>query len=260
MGNIIKSQFYQLKKYKLIFFSLVGITALLTAVPVIFDSFGAYEELLTGSEYFAGGSVLMGQLLMAMYVAVAVAMICGGDFPDKTANYELMSGHLRRDIYLGRAVVAYITAVAGWFIISFTPVIVMTAINGWGDDISVADMTFRALLMLFPLTRMVCEFVMLTFLIKNPYVTMCGGYFFIMVSGMISETIPDGFAFMSFANLMKIGTVDAWVTYGLHDGGNFTYDPYLPADVIAQTIIVSVIVGAAALYLGYIFFKNDDMN
>lgn len=260
MGNIIKSQFYQLRKHRLIFILAVGITAVLTAVAVLNDVWNlSLTTTITGSNYFAG-SMHMSALLSSMFISVAVAMICGSDFPDKTTNYELMSGHLRRDVYLGRAVTAYIVTLIGWFIISFTPVITMTVINGWGDDISIADAAFRTLLMLFPVTRMICEFIMLTFLVKNPYVTMGGGYIFIMVSGMIAETIPDGFAFLSISNLVKVTIVDAWVTYGLHDGGNFTYDPYLPADVIVQTIAVSVIIGAAALYLGYIFFKNDDMD
>ena len=50
------------------------------------------------------------------------------------------------------------------------------------------------------------------------------------------------------------------MTIGLDAKMNYIFEASLNAEIVWGTIIASVGFGVAALYLGYVFFKNDEMN
>lgn len=263
MLNVIKSQLYQFRKErisKLLFFGLIAMFILIAFINAIQAEIPTTAMVdATGGGIFATG--LRFYIFMPLiYVATVAAQICGQDFTDKTANYELMSGRRRYQSYFGRVIPSVIIGVIGWLIIAVTPVITLTVINGWGDKISVWDVVIRYALMIFPVIRVACEFVFFTFLIKNPYIVMGLGYLYSMVS-IYAEMLPsDGFVFLGSTNIILLSMVDVWTTYGLEGKVNFIYDAALSSSDVIGTIVVSLIVSAAALFLGYVFFKNDDMN
>ncbi len=258
MKNIIKAQFYQLTKEFIPFFTLVGVTLCSVLITMAADlQFFGETEPRTGCECFAESS--LGFVTMAMlFVAITVPMMCGNDFLDKTTNYELLSGHIRREVFFGRAIPTIIVGTLGCMIASTAPVIAATIRNGWGDYISADDVCFRFFLMLFPVIRIICELILLSFIIKNPYIVMALGWLSVMIGNMI---IGLGSYFsLGFTTIAKTITVDSWLTYGLEENVNFIYDAAFPAADVALVIISSVLISAAALYLGYIFFKKDDLN
>jgi hypothetical protein len=88
------------------------------------------------------------------------------------------------------------------------------------------------------------------------------GYVVFMFSMMLASgtTISVNSVFLGITNLTLLGMVSKWATYGLGGDMNYIFDASLSAGTIWGTVVVSVGVGVAALYLGYVFFKNDDMN
>ena len=263
MRNVIKSQLYQFRKEritKLLFFGLIAIFTLIAFMSIIQAEISETAMIeATGGGYFAT-NLRFFIFMPLVYVASVVAQICGHDFTDKTANYELMSGRQRYQSYFGRVIPAVIIATIGWLIIVVTPVIIITIVKGWGDKISVWEVVLRYALMIFPTIRVACEFVFFTFLIKNPYIVMGLGYLYSMVSMYAEMMSSDGFLFLGSTNIILLSMVDVWTTYGLEGKLNFIYDAALSSSDIIGTIVISLVVSAAALFLGYIFFKNDDMN
>ena len=258
MKDIIKAQFYQLTKEFIPFFTFIGITlcSVLITMAADLQVFGETEPR-TGCECFAESSfgfVTMGML----FVAITVPMMCGNDFLDKTTNYELLSGHIRRDVFFGRAIPTIIIGTLGCIVASIAPIVVATIRNGWGDYIGIEDACFRLFLMFFPVIRIICELIFLSFIIKNPYIVMALGWLSVMIGNMLIGT--GGYFSLGITTIGKVVTVDAWSTYGLEENVNFIYDAAFPAADVALVIISSVVVSAAALYLGYIFFKKDDLN
>lgn len=262
MRNIIKSQLYQFRREKIPFFVFVGLTALNIFSALLNSNLNFNNtEPISASTYVT--TYFISALLTSVFIIpVIVGPVCCGDFTDKTSNYEILSGHLRRHIFFGRSLIAILIALIEWIIIVIVPVIMLTVMNGWGTDITVGDAVFRLFLMVFPVIRMCCEFVMLAFIVKNPYIIMAGGYIIVMLGGILANISQGtGWFFMSTTNLMQLGIFDFWATYGLSDGTtNFIYDAVVPTQNIILTIVVSTVVSIGALAIGYIFFKNDDMN
>lgn len=259
MKNIVKAQFFQIVRDKVIKYMVV-ITLLMQIMMVMLPIWLENQEPVTGGEFFATeGSAY---LFPIFYVILVTAQICGADFLDKTHNYELSGGHRRYEVYLGRVIAATLVGGVGALFFTILPVGIYTAIYGWGDKVAFGPILLRLLLMLLPYLRMVCEFAFLTFLVKNPYVVMGLGYVIFMLTAalMSGTTVEVNSAFLGVSNLSLLSMVSKWATYGLGNDLNYIFDATLEAGVIWGTVAASVVFGAAALYLGYVFFKNDDMN
>ncbi len=259
MKNIVKAQFFQIVRDKVIKY-MVGVTLLMQIMMVMLPIWLENQEPVTGGEFFATeGSAYLFPLF---YVILATAQICGADFLDKTHNYELSGGHRRYEVYLGRVIAAALVGGVGALFFTILPVGIYTAIYGWGDKVAFGPILLRLLLMLLPYLRMVCEFAFLTFLVKNPYVVMGLGYvIFILTAALMSgTTVEVNSAFLGVSNLSLLSMVSKWATYGLGNDINYIFDATLEAGVVWGTVAASVVFGAAALYLGYVFFKNDDVN
>lgn len=65
---------------------------------------------------------------------------------------------------------------------------------------------------------------------------------------------------LGISNLSMLGTIDMWTTYGLDGELNYIFEAYLGAGDIAGTVLASLAASLLSLFLGYIFFKNDDIN
>jgi len=260
MKNIMKSQLIQLRKDKisrLIFIGILAVT-LITVLMMVDAALG--DMNITGGEH-AIGLLTMTQLLAQFFMYLFTAQACGADFTDKTMNYEIMSGHTRREVYFGRVIPAIVIGTLGTMFLIAAPIVAeVIIVGGWGDKVSLADMLQRLLLMAFPIARMICEFVFLTFIIKNPYIVMGISYLLCVILGMNIHGSWDHCFVLGMSNLSAITVIDRWNSFGLGGDLYYIYETGLSPDFVLPTIIVSVVVGAAALLLGYTFFKNDDMH
>ncbi|MBQ8567584.1 MAG: hypothetical protein IJ446_00010 [Oscillospiraceae bacterium] len=260
MKNIIRSQLFQLKKETLIWISLtaVSVMSLLTILTVISMKPGQ-EFVCTGSEYFAMGIGFSYSFPM-IFLSIMSSTVCCSDFTDKTTNYELMSGHLRKDSYFGRAVVCIGLGIIGSAIIISLPVIVSTIVFGWGDKLKVSDVVMRILLMLLPYARFCCEMICIAFILKNQYIVMGFGMMLSMVSiGLPTFLENSGSAITSITNLYQLSLTDIWSTFGLYEA-NWLAELTASSELVISTILCSAGFSAAALYLGYMFFNSDDIH
>lgn len=258
MKNIVKSQFYQIVREKIIWYMLVVallMQTLMFILPIWLDN----EEATSAGEFFANNGY--GFITFPVFfLVVAVGQICGMDFLDKTNHYEVLGGHHRHEVYLGRVIPAILVGGGGALFLSILPILLYTIMFGWGTKLALGPILLRFILLLFPFLRLVCEFVFITFLVKNPYVMMGVGYLvFIAIMGL-PEILNAFNAFLGITNMMQLLVVEKWVTFGLGGDLNYIYEAPLSAGVIWQTILASVVFGVGSLYLGYIYFKNNDLN
>lgn len=258
MKNIVKSQFYQIVREKIIWYMLV-VALLMQTMMFMLPIWLENEEATSAGEFFADqGYALI--FFPVFFLVVAVGQICGIDFLDKTNHYEVLGGHRRYEVYLGRVIPALLVGGLGGLLLTLLPVVLYTVMFGWGTKIPPGAVVLRFIILLFPFLRLVCEFVFITFLVKNPYVMMGVGYaVFIAIMGL-TEILNAFNAFLGITNMMQLLVVDKWITFGLGGDLNYIYETPLSAGVIVQTILASVVFGVGSLYLGYVYFKNNDLN
>ena len=258
MKGIIKAQFFQIVRDKVVkgmFLVTLMMQVLVVMLPIWLDA----EAATTAGEFFATQDGVTISFPM-FFLIVVTGQICGADFLDKTHNYELMIGHRRYEVYLGRVIPAMLIGGVGALLLTMLPIVIYASLYGWGTKVALGQVLLRWILMLFPFLRMVCEFAFLTFLIKNPYVVMGLGYVAFMVSTVLTGMIDSSSVFLGVTNLSLLLVVSKWTTYGLGDDINYIFDASLSGEMIGGTIVASAVFGLVALYLGYVFFKNDDMN
>lgn len=260
MKNIIKSQLIQLRKDKLCRLSFVGLLGVTILIVLMMADAALGDMEITGGEQ-AIALLTMAQLLAQFFMFLFTAQACGADFTDKTLNYDIMSGHTRREVYFGRVIPTVIIGTLGTMLLIAAPIVAeVIVVGGWGDKVSLADMLLRFLLMAFPIARIICEFIFLIFIIKNPYIVMGISYLLCMILGMNIPVTRERCFVLGMSNLNAITVIDRWDSFALSGDLYYIYETGLSADFVLPTVIVSVVVGAAALLLGYTFFKNDDMH
>lgn len=258
MKNIVKSQFYQIVREKIIWYMLV-VALLMQTLMFMLPIWLENEEATSAGEFFADNGY--GLILFPIFfLVVAVGQICGVDFLDKTNHYEVLGGHRRHEVYLGRVIPALLVGGLGGLLLTVLPVVLYTIMFDWGTKIALGPVVLRFIMLLFPFLRLVCEFVFITFLVKNPYVMMGVGYAVFMAIMFLSEILNSLNAFLGITNMMQLLVVEKWVTFGLGGDLNYIYEAPLSAGVVWQTILASVVFGVGSLYLGYIYFKNNDLN
>lgn len=263
MGNLIRAQLYQLKKSSLIvvvFICVLIIECSTFAGEVLYGGFNGQIIQITAGSYLAGsGSEIIFWALV--FGIVLTGQVCGGDFPDQTANYELMSGHLRKEVYYSRAVISLIGGLAGTTVCMSVPLILATAVCGWGNELDFPGVLIRLLLCQFPFFRIICEFVFLTYVVKNPYVIMAAGFFTYILGGFIPEyALGCDSVLLGVTNLIKLMTFPEWSAYTMVDLKTISvYETRLGMGDILETIIGSLVIGGLFLWFGYQYFKKDDL-
>lgn len=257
MNHIIKAQLYQIRKTK--FTPLVFVAMAVLNLTVFFGELGYRNYEVSAGECVAGMAAAMLSTAV-IFAIIFTGYVCGGDFTDKTSNYELMSGHTRRQAYFAHAVVSIVVGTAGTAILLILPVIVGSAAFGWGTELDAGNALLRYGLSMLVVMRIICEFVFLTYVVKNPYVTMAGGYIIFMCSQLLTNKSSS--VFLGITCFNKLGSFESWFTYTLDNTVDLieVYDAVLSVGDIASIVVSSIGIGGLFLWLGYKFFAKDDMN
>ena len=258
MGNLIKAQMYQLKKSKGIIILFFGLMFVLQCTAILGE--WGNDTSLTGSEYVAEDGSYMSMIAL-LFSLLFLGYVCGSDFIDKTNNYEVMAGHRRYEIYFSRAVVGLLGGLLGAVVLLFSPFIFLVGVMGWGDTLQLSDVLLRCALALFPILRVSCEFIFLSFIIKNSHIGIVLCYF-LGIQGVLMLGDEQHFSvLLGFTNIMKLFTFPSFMTYTVVDLKEYyIYESALHAGDVFATIAVSTIFGALFLYAGYSYFKKDDLN
>lgn len=261
MRDIIKAMNYQTRRDNFtIYILLFGIAN----VAMGFADAPRDVMELTGSGYAASEILRSAASMTPLVIMAFCARICGWDCNDKTINYELLSGHTKTEVFFGRAIPALIWSLAASTALIILPVMFFWVMNGWGEQASLGGIIARLALMYLPFIRAACESILLTFLLKNCYLAMIAGYFLFMIPFMVSMFIEDfskaeplSWQF-TVTNLVQLFYLNSKM--GFIDGKDVAvYDTALAPELLWGTVASSVLISAAAIFLGLFAFKKSDM-
>ena len=258
MKNIMKAQLYQLVRQRNLRSACLGFFALAVFFGIVPK---LNNEDITAGEYFAG-EVMPTCCMMAQFLAaIMTAYICADDFGDKTANYELLSGTLRRDAFFGKAIPSIIISTAAFFAFILVTMLTDMISYGWGNAISPATVLFRAFLMLFSVIRLNCFYIFISFLTKRLIAVPAISYIHLSAVSLLSMFGgAKSTVLLGSASLNRICAFDSWYTFGLDDDNiHIVYETALTSEETAEFIIVPIIFSAVYLILGYVFFRSDDI-
>ncbi len=263
MRNLKRALNYQLKRDNgIIYILLAGGVFLAFLLRELLIKYSFRE--LTGSQYVIsmGGSL---QMILGMLVILLAARIVGWDYNDKTINYEILSGYSRRQVFLSRVLVSMAWCMVTAVIVIFLPLLIFGLINGWGNTADMWEVLLRYGLALFPIFRLVCEIILLTVLVKNCYMAMVLGYtlfellwvFVVMAQLTIDFEVTTQ---LSSIHMQLLFVLDKF-SFGYIDGEDVVvYDAVLEPGFMLETVVVSLVVGAVCLLIGYWYFKKSDMD
>lgn len=261
MWNLMKALNYQIKRDKVVITTLlIGLLLpfISLAVETGFDLSG-----MSGGLYFAKYATEY-PVVFAIVFVIVVPRISGWDATDQTMNYEILSGHSRKEIYFTRVLVSLFWSMLTGIVMMVLPQLLVTLINGWGDNVSFADVALRYLLVLFPMFRLACELILLTFLMKNCYAAMLIGWIGFdaaMIGCMLYKEFTDQAlgVQLSVSNLIQLFTLENYKLLYIHGKDIPVFDSALNPSVMGSSILVSLLAGVLCLALGYAVFQKRDL-
>ncbi|MBR6402693.1 MAG: hypothetical protein IKS48_04865 [Eubacterium sp.] len=261
MKNIIKSIVYEILHSKLLLRMYLLFLGLYVFVAIINIDTGEGAGKTSGM--LADGGALVYEIPIFV-LALVVGVICGEDYKDKVANYEVLSGHSRKRIFLARSLFAIIAASVSCLVISFIPLIAGNIYAGWGNKLVLGDVVSRYLLLIFPYMRLAAFLVVITFVVKNHYAMMAIGFFIMEASIVMAELTNKANVYISIYNMKMLTSFDSWNIYNTDPvEGIIEYSSYnssLNSEMVIGTIVVSLALTAFYLFLGYALFRRDELS
>lgn len=261
MINIIKSMNYQTRND--IFTVITYLIAVVVQFAAMFFSEGSEPLTYTGSDFV----VYMGSMIPFVCLILAFLLtcrICGWDYADRTLNYEVLSGHTRFQIYMGRILTGILWCVIGFLVISFLPVLIFTCINGWGYTLSFSSAILRYGLMVLLLIRLVTGFAVLTFIVRNSYIAMVLGYVWTGVSSVVYYILDD---IVTFNTSVFVGCMNMVQMFSFENSKNMyidgkdvtVFDGTISNTFLLGTVGWSLLVILVLLTVGYQVFRKHDL-
>lgn len=261
MKNIIKAMNYQTRKDILTFITLL--LAFIIPFAMVFLNGGDAPMDYTGSDVICYiGSIF--PIVCLVVIFLFTCRICGWDYLDCTLNYEILAGHTRFQVYMGRILTSILWCIAGFFLCACLPVLFFTCLNGWGDTVSFSSAILRYGLMILLIIRLTVGFGLLAFLFRNSYLAMIVGYAVTGVSGVVSLILEDTFGsdisvFVGWMNMSRMFQFDN-SKYVLIDGKEtVVFDGVISNSLLYGTLGWSLLVIIIFLWLGYRVFRNQDL-
>lgn len=257
MRNLIKALNYQTRRDNVTIYAVI--IGLLMSAMILTDH---NVSALTGAQLAVGSCELLPMALSYMTVIMA-ARICGWDMTDRTINYEVLSGHRRRQVYFARVVVSLVWTMAMAVIVTALPVIIFSALNGWGPETDLGLMLIRYAMLLLPLFRLVCGFIFISFAVGNfvgsavaCFLSVQGEFFVYIMLDELTNIHLD--AQLAVSNMIKLLELNGRM--GFVDGKDiYVYDAALPSGLAVNTAVFSLAAGIIYLILGYALFSKRDM-
>ncbi|MBE5924207.1 MAG: hypothetical protein E7271_07050 [Lachnospiraceae bacterium] len=258
MKNIMKSIGYEVLHSKMLVRLYILFVALMVLTTMLNTDSSGVSAMLAGND---GTSYEFPMLI----VAIIVGVICGSDFNDKVANYEILSGHSRKTVFFARALMAVCISSVLATVLCFVPIIVGSAIFGWGNKLVFSDLIIRNLLLIFPFARLTAFLVVVTFIVKNPYVIMASGFVIMLGGGILGDLVGDGKnCFISIYNMKYLCSYEGWNTYNLDPVKGvveyYAYNSTVTSSLVLGTVFASIIMIIFYLFMGYALFRRDELN
>lgn len=259
MWNIIKSQWYQLIRDKRVRGTFI--VTLLFNGAITFANIDTFGEDIRGGLITADLGSFYG-IMGLLYMLVLIAFVMGTDFVDKTLNYEILSGHSRKEVLFGRFIVAALTGSIGAIIVMIFFPCVLTAVFGWGSVPESGGVFWRYVLVFVMLLRIACELAFISVIVKNPYVVIFAGYivgimqFTLLLLKSILPNMEFLFQILSVCRCFELLSFDVY----RNELGQITGMASLGVQDVLITVAEAVIIGTAAVVAAYVYFKRDDLH
>ena len=264
MKNIMKALRYQTLRDNVTYYILIGMLYLF-GVAIFGETNGLLS--LTGSEYASCSAIIYGAL-GSMAILLFTTRIFGWDYTDKTLNYEILIGHSRKDAFWSRVLVSLSWALPFMIIIMFVPLLLLTAINGWGIYSDMSNIIIRWVLSVFPMFRLFCECVLITTLLKNCYLGLVIGFLLTEIAYSVMMAIEEMgkielglFAVIqSTCNMDKLISCPDYTFEYINGKDEMVFITEIDPVFAVLSVAVSLLVGIGCLMLAYRFFRKTDLN
>lgn len=257
MKNLIKAQLYQLKRNKFILITL-AVVMFMQIVQIIGEVFADKSSFCA---FWTVNSTFM--LSIAAASAVISAVLCvGGDFHDKTSNYEILNGYTRFEIYASKN----ICGLAVGTIVYLIDIVLMCSagvlILGFGTELSVTEVVLRLFLSVFVTIRLICVFILFTFVVKIFWLSMAVASLYLLMAAEMVEMFDTKSYLLGVTVFARLSEFISWTTYTIGDKIEYilVYGRTIQAGESAAIILSSLGIGALALIIGFFFFKTEDID
>ncbi len=262
MKNVLIAQLKQLGRGKLKYMVFVLVLLIMLINVAIFYLDRENSQFEVSTCYFIQGNLFTFYTIMHIFISITISDICAGDFSDKTFYYEVMSGQTRFNSYFSRTIIAIVFTLISCLILIISPLVLCTVLCGWGSLFTVGDIAVIIAVSAVPLVRIICEYICLAFIIRNTYAVMALGMGGFMLANMTEmpffDNAPD--EILGVTSVLRLCTFKEWYNFGLSDIYSPVVDATIPINEIQSIIIWSVVFAAASLFVGYSYFKRDDLN
>lgn len=264
MKNIMKALRYQTLRDNVTYYIVIGLLAMFGAT-LYSETDGLLN--LTGSEY-ASRSAIIYSALGSMVILLFTTRIFGWDYTDKTLNYEILIGHSRKEAFWGRVWVSLSWALPFMIVVMFVPLLLVTALNGWGIYSDMSNMIIRWVLSVFPMFRLFCECVLLTTLLKNCYLGLVIGFLLTEIAYSVMMAIEEmakielGLfsVIQSTCNMDKLISCPDYTFEYINGKDEMVFVTEIDPVFAVLSVAVSLVVGIGCLVLAYRYFRKTDLN
>lgn len=248
-----------------IFHNPIFIKALIGTVFVILMVSGCPVMMnggeMTMEEEYVGIMPVIAYMIMLLCACAAAYMFCD-DFTDKTLNYEILIGKNRRQVYLARIIVTLAVVITA-IVCEVLSIALSIYIWGFGSAESVKWLFIRLLMLGLEYIRTAAFLIFVCQIVKTMTISFgaVGLILLPMIVAMLNgeervSYLPIGTA------IQHLATPATQNKYNIAIGGikqYMRYDWSLSGNIIAEVVITSILFTALYLFLGWIYFKKDDL-
>lgn len=238
---------------------LIGIVLVILAVSGLPVMLNGGE--LTMEEEYAGLLPMLSFMAMFLLECAALYMFCD-DYADKTLNYEILIGKSRLRVYISRIIVTLSVVIIAYLCVVCS-VVLSISIWGFGSADGEKWLYIRLLMFGFEYIRAAAFAIFISQIVKD-MVNAIGGIALIyvpMILSMLLNVTRISYLPASTA-VMNLARIETQSKYNIVAGGikqYLRYDWSLSGDIIAEIVITSILFTALYLFLGWIYFKKDDL-
>lgn len=259
MKEEFKSLIYGIIHNPIFVKGLIGIVLVILAVsglPVMLNG-----DELTMEEEYVGLLPMLSFLIMFLLECAALYMFCD-DYADKTLNYEILIGKSRLKVYISRIIVTLSVAIIAYLCV-ICSIALSISIWGFGSADGEKWLYIRLLMFGFEHIRAVAFAIFISQIVKDMR-NAIGGIALIFVPMILSMLLKvTRISYLPASNaVMNLARIETQSKYNIVAGGikqYLRYDWSLSGDIIAEIVITSILFTALYLFLGWIYFKKDDL-
>ena len=199
-----------------------------------------------------------------MFVTLVISCrICASDAGDKTINYEFLSGHDRGSIYWARIIAGIMWSVILTMALFYLPILIFSAVNGWGLELDAGNAIIRLFLALLPAIRLSAFFMMTASILRSSGKGIALGYGFVMVMVILISIIQDVLNLditwqFAFSNVMSLLSFENSRNMVINGETVTVYDSALSSGMVVGTILASAAATFIYTYIAYDIFKKKD--